>query len=141
MLTSNRQSLSNNRGLSISKPLNENRGLKDIKFTKMFSSKYFLIYDDEFENDLINEIGDMIKFSPNTYELLGKVYNKYSGLYENNINKFNDKMKDIKLKNEGRLTRDDIENELRDQFYWQKHRTTKRPEKFQYKNKVNLDKM
>lgn len=131
----NHRGLFDKGGLQYINILDKTRGLLDINKIK----KYSVIYDNEFENNLINEIEEMIKMSPNTEQILDKVYNKYSYLYENNINKFNDRIKDIKLKNEGRLNREDIENELRDRFYWQKHRDMIRPERFKYKSKINID--
>ena len=151
----NKLSLYSNRGLSRSrelyknKVLNDNRGLSDIQFTKMFSLKNLVLYDKEFETVLETNLDDIfyvrnrINFSPKTNQLLDNVYNKYSELYGNNRDHFNTSMLNKKFDNEliGKsLTRNDIANELRDRFYWLKH-TGKLPDRIQYKNKVNIDKL
>ena len=132
-MLSTTRGLNIDRGLKSINSLDKSRGLNNINKIKKDSD----IYDDDFENKLVNEIDEIVKFSRDTEELLGKVYNKYSDLYYNNINTFYDRMRDRKLQNEGRLSREDIENELRDRIFRQKHYID-RPARIQYKNKINL---
>ena len=129
--------LPKSRGLIEKDIFSESRGLKDIKKVKLFLQKYD---DDEFEA-LINEDMDLIfKFSPTTDDILNKVYHNYSDLYGNDINFFRQKMSDKQFY-EGKLDKEKILDELRNRKYWQKNRNMKRPEKFQYKKDINIDKL
>ena len=125
-----------NRGLKISEGLYGTRGLRDIEKIKLFRNNFF--YDEEFET-LINQDIDLIfNFSPNTNDRLNKVYEKYSDLYENNINFFMDKMKDKHFWSGGKLEKEDLLDELRNRKYWQKNRY-KRPDKIKYPKDINID--